>query len=480
MHELLYSKSPGLEVAREVAQALHHKVLKGPVIWVYMLKATEPAERPCAAIRQSAAKTQRTPLNDVTPWNPNVSIYIPLVPNGHSYKGRSKNACANQTKYPKTGAHDGMTACLKALICLYIYHVLMQVDETTAAFGSFPNHSTSPRWSVMPPKTRPGQSSSFGFNVSTVSTSEDLYKEYQPIDGKPEYKRPVQELLGIPGHSHDAALTNTFDLTLKTDCSCTDWECSMLRLIFNDDIIDRNSSGFDQTCFWFVGATWCHFLLQLAFLCISWAFHTSLWAFPGTQVVALQLCRRCQELARCNALLNSWNSWALRRRAQWCQGQKWRETFLRINVMWNPLRAFQFQCLWYTDASSFRMVQMQGCTSWSTWYLYTAMYSFDLICTINSSPCDTWRFGVPIPLGATIPRSFSVRCWNTMPGVSSLWCGDVSSNSHIWNASDRMVWWLCKLCHFSVFWLSYWTRGVLMWKNMPSEIQLSRKVFPMS
>lgn len=74
----------------------------------------------------------------------------------------------------------------------------------------------------MPPKTRPGQSSSFGFNVSTVSTSEDLYKEYQPIDGKPEYKRPVQELLGIPGHSHDAALTNTFDLTLKTDCSCTD------------------------------------------------------------------------------------------------------------------------------------------------------------------------------------------------------------------------------------------------------------------
>lgn len=156
MHEILYSKSPGLEVAREVAQALHHKVLKGPVIWVYMLKATEPAERPCAAIRQSAAKTQRTPLNDVTPWNPNVSIYIPLVPNGHSYKGRSKNACANQTKYPKTGAHDGMTACLKALICLYIYHVLMQVDETTATFGSFSNHSTSPRWSVMPPKTRPG------------------------------------------------------------------------------------------------------------------------------------------------------------------------------------------------------------------------------------------------------------------------------------------------------------------------------------
>lgn len=116
---------------------------------------------------------------------------------------------------------------------------------------------------------------------------------------------------------------------------------------------------------------------------------------------------------------------------------------------------------------------------------------FDVLLCIQTGPnvyCTSktsqWpngrRCGVPIPLGAIIPRFFNVRCWNTMPGVSSLWCGDVSSNSHIWNASDRMVWWLCKLCHFSVFWVSYWTRGVLMWKNMPSEIQLSRKVFPMS
>ena len=52
---LIGFKSPGLEVAKEVAQALHHKVLKGPVIWVYMLKATEPAERPCAIVRISCS-----------------------------------------------------------------------------------------------------------------------------------------------------------------------------------------------------------------------------------------------------------------------------------------------------------------------------------------------------------------------------------------------------------------------------------------
>ena len=83
----------------------------------------------------------------------------------------------------------------------------------------------------------------------------------------------------------------------------------MLRLIFNDDIIDRNSSGFDQNL---LLICWCHMVPLSLAACISMHFltcvsHLSLGfsRFPGTQVVALQLCRRCQELARCNALLNS-------------------------------------------------------------------------------------------------------------------------------------------------------------------------------
>ena len=360
---------------------------------------------------------------------------------------------------------------------VYIYHVLMQVDETTAAFGSFSNHSTSPRWSVMPPKTRPGQSSSFGFNVSTVSTSEDLYKEYQPIDGKPEYKRPVQELLGIPGHSHDAALTNTFDLTLKTDCSCTDWKCwglSSMMISLTETLLDLIKPAF----FCFVGATWCHFLLQLAFLCISWhAFHTSLWAFRGTQVVALQLCRRCQELARCNALLNSWNSWALRRRAQWCQGQKWRETFLRITVMWNPLRAFQFQCLWYTDASSFRMVQMQGCISWSTWYLYTAMYSFVQLTRLHVTHGG---LGSQSHLGQPSQDLSACAAGIRCPAFHLF---DVGTFLATLTFGMHQTGWFGGFvnCATSVC-FGYHIGPAECWceKNMPSEIQLSRKVFPMS
>ena len=36
----------------------------------------------------------------------------------------------------------------------------------------------------------------FGARLAQIKVYEIVGQEYQPIDGKPEYKRPVQELLG--------------------------------------------------------------------------------------------------------------------------------------------------------------------------------------------------------------------------------------------------------------------------------------------
>ena len=72
----------------------------------------------------------------------------------------------------------------------------------------------------------------FGARLAQIKVYEMVWQEYQPIDGKPEYKRPVQEWLEVQW------VLFFFPLFFFERF----FERAELRLIFEPDVIDRGSA----------------------------------------------------------------------------------------------------------------------------------------------------------------------------------------------------------------------------------------------